>query len=116
MTKGARAIPANIISVDEESLRKDIKNLVRKTVEETLNALLDEEASESVAAERYERTAGGEAHRSGHLARKLVTGVGDVKPSVCFECRKASPNAAASGPLGRSHLGLMSAKLALAVG
>lgn len=35
---------ANIVSVDEESLRNDIKNLVRKTVEETLNALLDEEA------------------------------------------------------------------------
>ena len=39
---------ANIVSVDEESLRNDIKNLVRKTVEETLNALLDEEASELV--------------------------------------------------------------------
>lgn len=48
-------MPANIVSVDEESLRKDIKDLVRKTVEETLNALLDEEASELVAAERYER-------------------------------------------------------------
>ncbi len=44
---------ANIVSVDEESLRNDIKNLVRKTVEETLNALLDE-ASELVGAERYE--------------------------------------------------------------
>lgn len=33
---------ANIVSVDEESLRNDIKNLVRKTVQETLNALLDE--------------------------------------------------------------------------
>ena len=43
---------ANIVTVDEESLRKDIKNLVRKTVEETLNALLDEEASELVGAGR----------------------------------------------------------------
>ena len=103
-------MPANIVSVDEESLHKDIKNLVRKTVEETLNALLDKEASELVAAERYERTADREAYRSGHLARKLVTGAGDVERSVCFECRKASPNATASGPLGRSHLGLMSAK------
>ena len=33
---------ANIVSVDEESLRNDINNLVRKTVQETLNALLDE--------------------------------------------------------------------------
>ncbi len=83
-------MPANIVSVDEESLHKDIKNLARKTVEETLNALLDEEAS-VVAAERYERTADREAYRSGHLARKLVTGAGDVERSVCFECRKASP-------------------------
>lgn len=33
---------ANISSIDEESLRKDIRNLLRKTVEETLGALLDE--------------------------------------------------------------------------
>ena len=44
---------ANIVSVDEESLRKDINNRVRKTVEETLNALLDEETSELVGAGRY---------------------------------------------------------------
>lgn len=44
---------ANIVSVDEESLRKDINNLVRKTVAETLNALLDEETSELVGAGRY---------------------------------------------------------------
>lgn len=44
---------ANIVSVDEESLCKDINNLVRKTVEETLNALLDEETSELVGAGRY---------------------------------------------------------------
>ena len=33
---------ANIVSVEGMSLCKDIKNLARKTVEETLNALLDE--------------------------------------------------------------------------
>lgn len=31
---------ANFVSVDEESLRKNIMGLVRKTVEETFNALL----------------------------------------------------------------------------
>lgn len=56
---------ANIVSVDDEPLRKDIKNLLRKTVEETLGALLDEEASELVVAERYGRTSGREAYRSG---------------------------------------------------
>lgn len=33
---------ANITSVDKESLRNDIENLMRKTVEEMLDALLDE--------------------------------------------------------------------------
>lgn len=74
---------ANIVSVDEESLRNDIKNLVRKTVEETLNALLDEEASELVGAERYERTAGREAYRSGHYTRRLVTGAGEPPYRRC---------------------------------
>lgn len=43
---------ANIVSVDEEPLRKDIKNLVRKAVEETLNTLVDENASDLVGVVR----------------------------------------------------------------
>lgn len=77
---------ANIVSVDEESLRNDILNLVRKTVEETLNALLDEEPSELVGGERYERTASQDAYHSGHYARWLVTGAGEVNlsaPKLC---------------------------------
>lgn len=48
---------ANSVSVDEVSLRKDMRNPVRKIVEETLNAPLDEEASELVGAERCPRAA-----------------------------------------------------------
>ena len=81
MTKGARDASANIGPTDEESLRKDIKNLVRKTVEETTNALLDE-ASELVRAERYERKAGWEAYRSVRYARKLAIGAGKVETSA----------------------------------
>ena len=77
-----RAVSANIVLVNEELLRKDIKNLVRKTVEETLNALLDEEAAGLVGAEHYVGTAGREAYRGGHYARKLVTGAGEVELSV----------------------------------
>lgn len=39
--EGARAVSENIVSIDEESSHKDIKNLARKTVEETLGAPLD---------------------------------------------------------------------------
>lgn len=45
-------------SVDEESLKSDLRELVRKTVQEMLNALPDERADEMVRAERQERTAG----------------------------------------------------------
>ena len=58
-------------------------------------------------------------HRRSHAASGNSRAAGasrEVELSVAFECRKTSPNAAASGPLGRSHLGLMSTKLALAVG
>ena len=71
-----------IVSVDEESLRKDIVELVRKTVQDTLNALLEQEAEEMVGAERYERTAGREAYRSGHYKRKLVTTSGQIELDV----------------------------------
>lgn len=43
---------ASIVAVVEGSLRKDIKNLVRRTVEETLDALVDENASDFVGAVR----------------------------------------------------------------
>lgn len=49
---------ANLVTVDEESLRKDIMNLVRKPVNETLNGLLDEGSSELVGAGYHEGTAG----------------------------------------------------------
>lgn len=64
--KGARAASANIASVDEGSL----------------DALLDEEASELVGAERYERAAGRGTYRSAHYARRLITGVGEIDLSV----------------------------------
>lgn len=62
---------ANIVSVDKESLRKDIKNMMRKTVEETLNALLDEEASELVWEKRQAPAGGGgRTGRSGGTPRE----------------------------------------------
>ena len=67
-----------IVTVDEDSLKGDLRELVRKTVQDTINALLEEEAGEMVGAERYERTAGREAYRSGHYKRKLATTSGEV--------------------------------------
>ena len=37
-------MPEPIVTLNEESLKSDLRELVRKTVEDTLNGLLDEEA------------------------------------------------------------------------
>jgi transposase-like protein len=51
---------------------------VRRSVEETLNALLDEEADQIGNARRYERTDERQAFRSGHYERGLTTASGEV--------------------------------------
>lgn len=68
-------------------------------MEETPDALLDEEASGLVGAGRYERAASREAHRGGHYARKLVTGAGEVESSArgcSARSRRCSPGPTAS--------------------
>ena len=71
-------MPEPIVTLNEESLKTDLRELVRRTVEDTLNGLLEEEAGDLVGAERYERTAEREAYRSGHYERSLATSAGEV--------------------------------------
>ena len=71
-------MPGPIVTLNEESLRSDLRELVRKTVEDTLNGLLEAEADELVGAERYERTTEREAYRAGHYDRGLTTSSGEV--------------------------------------
>ena len=72
----------NIIKIDEEGLKNDLKGVIRKTIEETLNTMLDEEAAELCHAEKHERTEGRQNYRSGHYQRKLLTSAGEVELSV----------------------------------
>lgn len=46
----------NIIQLNEDLIKHDLKDLVRSSVEETLNALHDHEADELVNASKCERT------------------------------------------------------------
>lgn len=46
----------NIIQLNEDLIKDTLKDLVRNSVEETLNALLDHEADELVKDEKYERS------------------------------------------------------------
>ena len=71
-----------IIRIEEEHLSRHLNDVVRGTVEETLNALLDAEADQLCQARRYERTEGRKDTRAGHYARKLHTTAGEVELKV----------------------------------
>ena len=68
----------NIIQLNEAAIKGELKDLVKNSVEETLNALLDHEADELVNAERYERSGDRKGYRSGHYDRNFTTTAGDV--------------------------------------
>lgn len=68
-----------IIHLNEGVIKQELKELVRHSVEETLNNLLDQEADELMNAGRYERTEDRKGYRSGHYERDLTTTSGEVK-------------------------------------
>lgn len=72
----------NVIKIDDERIRGHLDRIVRGTVEETLNALLDAEAERLVGAGRYERTDERRDYRSGHYERQLQTKAGEVTLKV----------------------------------
>lgn len=72
----------NIIQLNEHAIKTEIKDLVRKSVEETLNTLLNEEADELLNASKYERSKDRHGYRSGHYTRGLTTTSGEVTLKV----------------------------------
>ena len=67
-----------IIRIEQEHLHQHLDNVVRGTVEQTLNALLDAEADRLCQAERYERSQSRIDTRAGHYTRNLETKAGRV--------------------------------------
>ena len=72
----------HVIRVDEGQLRGHVEEVVRQSVEETLNRMLDAEADALCGAKRYERTADRADTRAGHYRRKLTTKAGEVDLKV----------------------------------
>lgn len=62
----------NIIQVNQEIIHTELKDLVRTSVEEALNTMLDAEADKLVNAERYARNEERKGYRSGHYERDCV--------------------------------------------
>ena len=72
----------NVITIDDERIKSHLDRVVRGTVEETLNALLDAEADRLCNAQRYERSAARRDTRAGHYERGLQTKAGEVRLRV----------------------------------
>ena len=72
-----------IVQLNEEVIKGQIKELVRGSVEETLNELLEKEAESLTQAARYERSEARQGYRSGHYDRNFR--------------RRHAPHAAAQG-------------------
>lgn len=71
-----------VIQIDEEQIQDHLGELVRGTVEETLNNLLDAEADQLCNAARYERSDARKDTRAGYYERGLHTKAGEVKLRV----------------------------------
>jgi transposase-like protein len=85
MTEKDTPIPGplnNVIRIDDDRIKGHLDRVVRGTVEETLNALLDAEADRLCNAQRYERTEARRDTRAGHYERQLKTKVGEVTLKV----------------------------------
>lgn len=71
-----------IIQLNEGIIKNELKELVRSSVEETLNGLLEAEANQLTNAAKYERSEERQGYRSGHYSRNLTTTSGDVSLKV----------------------------------
>jgi transposase-like protein len=67
-----------VIQIDEARIRDHLGEMVRGTVEEALNAMLDAEADRLCGAGRYERSEARKDTRAGHYERSLHTKAGEV--------------------------------------
>ena len=64
-----------VVSIDDKRIKNHLDGLVRDSVEETLNSLLDAEADELCGAQRYEHSPDRVDTRAGSYKRQLHTKV-----------------------------------------
>jgi transposase-like protein len=77
-----KAVPGPVVQIDEGRIQAHLDEVVRATVEETLNGLLDAEADRLCGARKYERTEGRKDTQAGSYDRHLQTKAGDVTLTV----------------------------------
>jgi putative transposase len=79
---GLKTVPGPVVQIDEGRIQAHLDEVVRATVEETLNGLLDAEADRLCGARKYERTEGRKDTRAGSYDRHLQTKAGEVTLTV----------------------------------
>jgi transposase-like protein len=79
---GLKTVPGPVVQIDEGRIQAHLDEVVRATVEETLNGLLDAEADWLCGARKYERTEGRKDTRAGSYDRHLQTKAGEVTLTV----------------------------------
>lgn len=80
--KVAEDTTKKMIEIDDTQVRGHLRELVRHSVEETLNGMLDAEADVLCGAKRYERSPDRQDTRAGSYKRNLETQAGNVKLKV----------------------------------
>jgi transposase-like protein len=81
-TENAIPSPQPLLHIDDNQIRGHLDEMVRTTVEDTLNKMLDAEAEALCGAKRHERTEKRAGYRSGHYERELETKAGPVTLQV----------------------------------
>jgi len=73
---------SNVIKIDRRQIRNHLDQMVRGTVEETLNSMLDAQADQLCNADRYQRSQARKDTRAGYYQRKLHTKAGQVNLKI----------------------------------
>jgi putative transposase len=73
---------SNAIRIDDDRVKEHLDKVVRGTVEETLNAMLEAEADRLCNAGRGERTEARRDQRPGSYDRKLQTQADEVRLKI----------------------------------
>jgi putative transposase len=70
-------MPEPIVTFDD-AFKSQVGELVRKTIDDVINAMLDEEADQLIGAGPYERTEERAGYRAGHYKREFTTTAGQI--------------------------------------
>ena len=81
MKKNGKVI-SGAIKIEEKAILTHLDGLIRQSVEDTLNALLNTEVNAICQALRYQRSPDRQDTRAGSYKRKLLTKAGEVELHV----------------------------------